>query len=546
MSNKNLGQTLQDYGFTEEEAEVYLYLTTTGPCPARLVAQRFNTNRMKAYRTLKALEDKRLVDRIIGRPVKFMAAPLDEAIGRYLNDIKSRLSKLESNQDQVVQEWSSLSMDIPDRIEEPRFRVFQGRQQVYDLLLQMCNHVKNELRIVTTPSDLNRLSYMGFDDHLRELVSKGVNVSLMTHVDENCIKDIEYYQEFINVRHIEMQSAIRFVIIDTTETITSVSMDDSMSMTTQEDTGLWTDSSSFITAMNVFYQSLWTMAPNAETIIESLRSGTEPQEIKVINSMGEYLSTFQRMIEESQTTIDIMVRQITDLPLSLVDLIAVLTSKVKIRLLTHVDLDSFPDLGLIPQDIEILHNNSKTDLLLLVVDGKKTLFNVYEWEKMGQAVWSNLESYVLTMKQVFEDYWKNGLPLHETIIELRDEQNVESHIQVIADGFQLAGWQVESPGKVTGSNGTGYPFNIVCKKPSSVSNQVAIEFVRKIETFGEIIRFGTYSVNLKDHLIMLASLKPFSDKEAELSAIYNILLVHGENIEELAFRLIDHADRMKT
>ena len=53
-------------------------------------------------------------------------------------------------------------------------------------------------------------------------------------------------------------------------------------------------------------------------------------------------------------------------------------------------------------------------------------------------------------------------------------------------------------------------------------------------------------MNLKDHLIMLASLKPFSDKEAELSAIYNILLVHGENIEELAFRLIDHADRMKT
>ena len=541
-----MSQSLQEYGFTKEEADVFIFLSSTGPCPARLVALRFNTNRMKAYRTLKALEEKGLVDRIIGRPVKFVAASLSGVIRKYMQDMKDRLSRLEAREEDVLRIWSTLSDDTPRSLEEPRFRIFQGRQQVYDLLLQMCNRVISDLRIVTTPRDLNRLSYMGFDDRLKELVSRGVHVSLLTIVDEGFIEDVEYYQEFIDVRHIELQSAIRFVIIDRAETIISVSMDDTMSMTTQEDTGLWTDSTSFITAMEVFYESLWGMAPPAWVMIESIKSGIARQEIRIVNSMEEYLSTFQMMIEESQTTLDIMVRQLSDLPLSIDDLEAVITKPVKIRLLTKVDLESFQAFSRVPGLTKVLHNPSETGLLLIIVDGEKTLFNIPQWERMGQAVWSDLDSYVLTMKQVFDDYWRNGLPLQTTILQLKEEQNFENSIDTIATGFRMAGWHAEKNGSIPGSNGTKYPFNLVCRGPDPHYNLVAVELIRKADSMGEIIRVGTYSVNLRNHLVILASMKPFTQKEAELAAIYNILLVFSDNLEELAFRILDHAEKLRS
>ena len=57
MSSK-LTKRLIDYGFEEDEAEIYIFLSTMGPIPARMVSKRFNINRMKTYRKLKNMEDK--------------------------------------------------------------------------------------------------------------------------------------------------------------------------------------------------------------------------------------------------------------------------------------------------------------------------------------------------------------------------------------------------------------------------------------------------------------------------------------------------------
>jgi sugar-specific transcriptional regulator TrmB len=51
MALERLSERLLDFGFTQEEAEVYVFLSSMGPTPARLIARRFDINRMKAYQT---------------------------------------------------------------------------------------------------------------------------------------------------------------------------------------------------------------------------------------------------------------------------------------------------------------------------------------------------------------------------------------------------------------------------------------------------------------------------------------------------------------
>ncbi len=109
MALNRLSEKLIDFGFTKEEAEVYVFLSSMGPSPAQVVSRRFDINRMRAYRTLKSLEDKGLVERIIGRPMRFVANPLQESLSRYIAGFRERLTELETREEEIIDDWTRIS-----------------------------------------------------------------------------------------------------------------------------------------------------------------------------------------------------------------------------------------------------------------------------------------------------------------------------------------------------------------------------------------------------------------------------------------------------
>src|SRR3990172_2711455 len=109
MSTERLTKRLQELGLEKNEAELYIFLSAMGPSPARIVARRFNLNRMKAYRNLKALEDKGLVQSLIGRPIRYVATPLIDVLNRQKGGLKQRLTDLEQNSSMLVEEWKNLA-----------------------------------------------------------------------------------------------------------------------------------------------------------------------------------------------------------------------------------------------------------------------------------------------------------------------------------------------------------------------------------------------------------------------------------------------------
>ena len=97
MSLNTLHENLTRFGFTREEAEFYVFLSAIGPATARTIARRFNINRVKAYRTLKDLEEKGLVVKIMGRPLRFTAQPIEGLIRDKINETRLSLQELEDN-----------------------------------------------------------------------------------------------------------------------------------------------------------------------------------------------------------------------------------------------------------------------------------------------------------------------------------------------------------------------------------------------------------------------------------------------------------------
>jgi len=540
MAAERLAERLKVLGLEKEDLDIYLFLSASGPTPARVVARRFNLNRMKAYRSLKGLEDKALVQRVIGRPVKFIAAPLRKVIDRQLGCLRQTLSDLEQKQDAVIKEWETLARNTEQRPEEPRFRIFQGRQQVFELLLTMYDNAHDTIRIVTTTSDLTRLSLWGLDDRLKTLNRQGKKIRILTQVDSENWKGVEPYCGFSEIRHITLKTPIRFAIIDDSEALTTVAMDDSMSMTTSADTGLWTNAHSYVVAMGIFFDALWSLALDADLVIHSLRTGEPTPEIRTYTTQEEYASIFSEMIAKARRSIDIIAKNVTTLPTSLSVLEDAADRGVKIRLLTRTEEENLPEVSRIAKSpIQVSENAAVTDLVLLAIDEQEVLLNVPHNETQKRTVWSNVSAYVGTMMLVFMDYWNLGKPLEERLRLVAQQKKIELLAGSIREGLEEAGWVAEAPGVVTGISTKNYTFDVFAKNVNNKGNSVCIDIVVNESVYNKIIERSSVVTDLIASNYVIASLMPIMTEELRLAELYRVKIIHSDTDEGLISSLIN-------
>jgi sugar-specific transcriptional regulator TrmB len=532
MASEGIVKRLRDFGLEEEEAQVYAFLSASGLTSARMVARRFDVNRMKAYRILKTLENRELVQKVMGRPVKFTATPIQRVIESHLTGLRRTLTDLEGNKETIIRDWERLARGAEQAAREPRFRIFQGRQQVFELLLEMFERAHDTIRLVTTTNDLVRLSLWGLDDRLKALNSKGKRIRVLTQVDTANWKEVKPYSSFAETRHIQLHTPIRFAIIDGEEALTTVAMDDSMSMTTNEDTGLWTDAPSYVTAMRIFFDALWSLAPDAESVMQSLRTGEPTPEIRTYTTQEECASTFREMIAKAGRSIDLIARDITTLPVPLKELETSAMKGVKIRFLTRADDETLPEVSrIVDTPILVSENAAVTDLVLLTIDGKEVLLNVPYAEAQKRTVCSNMPAFVSIMQQVFKDYWDLSRPLQERLHLNAQRRKVKSLARRIREGFEETGWVAEAPGTIKGTSSKSYTFDILAKGPRKGS--LCIDIITAEPAFSKIIERGTIAQDLASNSCLLASTTPFRTDELRLAELYRIGVIYSDTEDGL-------------
>jgi len=533
MGLNRLHERLAEYGFGKEEAETYVFLAAMGPTSASTVAKRFNYNRMKAYRLLKNLEEDGLVHSVVGRPVRYVVVPIEGVVNSCIEEASKRLSDLKKSQPTIIEEIRKLANTEPRELEEPRFRMYQGRRQVYELLASMCERSEREMSLITTPQDLLRLSLWGFDEKLLRLKGSGRKVRLMTRVDDDNLSEIWEFSKKIDVRHIVIQTPIRFALVDD-ETLSSVAMDDSMSMTTQNDTGLWTNSRSFVSTMKTFYDALWSMAPEATTVINTILTGERPYEFRTIRSFEEYREKFREMLERSAQSVDIIVKSVQDLPSP----VPSNESGKRVRVLTGIAVSDSAELSRVMRCSEVKDPGATTDLSLLIVDGEETLLATSGQNLKGQAIWSNLDSYVDTMRVVFEGYWRSGKPAQEIYREVVEQQNYNEVQDLVTELLVENGLSVERDAAVRGASGVEYSFNIVFSDPRNPVNVVGLNLIIGEDVFSQVFELSARKMDINAKVV-LASIKPFPEEIISLGKLYGITLLQSDTAVGLVEKLLE-------
>ncbi len=356
---------------------------------------------------------------------------------------------------------------------------------------------------------------------------------------------MENYLDFAEARHVALPATIRFVIVDESEVLSTFAMDDSMSMSTQKDTGLWTNARNYVKAMKTFFDSLWRVAPDAREVLDAAKAGKAPEQIRIIGTREEYNETFRTMIESSDEEVIMMtLKHLKGTPLTIPDLQAASDRGVRIKLLTRVELDSLSDINQLLKYAQVRHNATAPGLQLLIVDRREVLINIPHLKTFGYSTWSNIKPHVQTMTQVFESNWIGSVPAQEILQKLTTQHKLIESLKLAKKYLQASGWMVNVPGQITSETGTRRSFSLVAKHQDQPIGPLVLDLLVEEDALGQIAKLNAKAMDVKPALKILASIRPFYKEESMLTDLYSIKLVYAMNPKKLAIKIVNEANRI--
>ena len=100
-------RTLVDLGFSQGEAEVYVFLALNGEHKVSGIAEALGTRRHRVYRILKRLESLQIVSGTKKLPSRFTVLPFDKTMNLLARDSLQEARRIEQKKDDILALWDS-------------------------------------------------------------------------------------------------------------------------------------------------------------------------------------------------------------------------------------------------------------------------------------------------------------------------------------------------------------------------------------------------------------------------------------------------------
>lgn len=194
--NKQLStieEILSKFGLLKNEVRVYLRLAQMGERKAGEISEALSLHRTETYRILRDLERKGIVYSVFGKPLKFIALPMDKALDLLINSEKSKITQLEKEKTTLIDLWLSIPQPKFKKPKKELFQMLEGEQQVILSAQQLLERSEREFQIFAPNNFMAQLFYSDFTDRLRGKLQK-IKVTLLT---EDSPKSL-YFMEQMN------------------------------------------------------------------------------------------------------------------------------------------------------------------------------------------------------------------------------------------------------------------------------------------------------------------------------------------------------------
>jgi len=254
MSQDDISR-LMEFGLTSLQSRAYLALLRLGTAGASQVSSATGIVRPEAYRVLRELSVKGLVERNPGLPSTYTARPPKQGVSFLLHSLAKKVSLLEQKKKDLIECLSSYSSHVEAEPRQ-RFSVVVGGANVINKVEEMIYVAKKDCVGIMSEHGLRRLN--------KEWISaarRRVRVRLIAEINDSNVANADSLS-----RHIELRRArdvpICFKIVDKKEMVLGppVTNEEASRRTWRED-DLWTNNLRFIGGMYALFERLWKTSP---------------------------------------------------------------------------------------------------------------------------------------------------------------------------------------------------------------------------------------------------------------------------------------------
>jgi len=232
MGNSRVGQTvmhkelickLAEFGFTENQAKVYLCIAQSGKTYVTKISKYILLHRQDIYKLLPKLEKMELITRTLDKPVMIEALPIEKALERLINKEKEtndkRIAQLQRNLSEIAKEINQQ----PKIAKETRFTLLTTNVALRNRINITLTAKPTVFRVVSSTENLKGQVgqfYMKFFQMLALnktkiqllLVGAESSVELARAIDKIAPKDC-----YFSARAIEKCASRDYLVVDSCE-----------------------------------------------------------------------------------------------------------------------------------------------------------------------------------------------------------------------------------------------------------------------------------------------------------------------------------------
>ncbi|MDG6965010.1 MAG: hypothetical protein JRM83_08520 [Nitrososphaerota archaeon] len=296
--DQRLVELLGVYGLNEREAQTFIFLAKNGSCGAGELAKAVGIRRMEAYRLLKRLLDRGIVVSTAGKPIKYQAESLEGVISLLTEEQKGYVRRMEEARQELSSLWKQMPR-APRESFEQRFRIIQGREQIYNSVAKMVELASASLDLVFTKNDLVQAHVLGIVDELVEACRRGVKVTMVAPIDPATLEAAEAIAKSVELRHSEDAPRSRLVVADGAQTLVSLVLDDTRGLKNDRDIAIWTDSRDYGETMEGLYRVSFAKAEAAADRLAAVRG-----ELKFGAKIDAMVGVVRTALAESGWTVE--------------------------------------------------------------------------------------------------------------------------------------------------------------------------------------------------------------------------------------------------
>ena len=146
MVRKSIETALKNFGLTEKEGEVYLFLAKRGVQKTGQIANQLKKNKGLIYRILKSLQKKGLVEATLESPTRYTSISFEKVIDSFIKCKKEEAALIEEAKNDLLSDWNRISqIEIDSSVE--KFSVIEGNKKIFQKITQMIKETSSQFSI---------------------------------------------------------------------------------------------------------------------------------------------------------------------------------------------------------------------------------------------------------------------------------------------------------------------------------------------------------------------------------------------------------------